>query len=193
MENLNGELDAVVQAKIDGDTDFIESIANLSDEDKTTAINEKREEIIKEEWKNLTEFAKTRDQVAKDKEAWAKKLEKDKKDKPTPQGDDLSPKDWMYLAKADVHDDDIDRVVKFSKLEGITVQEALKHSDLKAIISSRAEARKSAEAISVKPSSRGAQKPNPEVIVAEAAKGKIPQAGTPEAEELFWARRGGRR
>lgn len=166
----------------------------MDEENKVPDETLEVEEDQNEELTKAQELAKNQKIRAEKAEAELKKLKSEQKEeKPAPQGEDLSPKDWMYLAKADVHDDDIDRVVKFSKLEGITVQEALKHSDLKAILSSRAEARKSAEAISVKPSSRGAQKPNPEVIVAEAAKGKIPQAGTPEAEELFWARRGGRR
>lgn len=188
------DIDALVQEKLEADADFQSEIEKLSDDEKETAIASKKQELVKVVFNEVSEKATKNEELYKNAKIRAEKAEKGKKEeKPTPQGDDLSPKDWMYLAKADVHDDDIDRVVKFSKLEGITVQEALKHSDLKAILSSRAEARKSAEAISVKPSSRGAQKPNPEVIVAEAAKGKIPQAGTPEAEELFWARRGGRR
>lgn len=168
---------------------------------------EKEEEVIdetlevegeeKQENEELTkaqELAKNQKIRAEKAEAELKRLKSEpKQEKATSQEDDLSPKDWMYLAKADVHDDDLDRVVKFAKLEGITVQEALKHSDLKAILASRAEARKTAEAISTKPARVAATKISPEVIVEKAKKGEIPAKGSAEAEELFWARRGGRR
>lgn len=186
------DIDALVNEKLEADSDFQAEIETLSDDEKETAIAGKKQELVKSVAVELAEKAAKNEELYNNAKIRAEKAER-KQVKPAPQGDDLTPKDWMHLAKADVHDDDIDRVVKFSKLEGISVQEALKHPDLKAILSSRAEVRKSAEATSVKPSSRGAQKIAPDVIVAEAAKGKIPQAGTPEAEELFWARRGGRR
>lgn len=42
MANENiGELDALIQEKLDADTDFAESLADLSDEDKEQAIQDK--------------------------------------------------------------------------------------------------------------------------------------------------------
>ncbi len=110
-------------------------------------------------------------------------------------GDDISQKDLLAIVRADVHDDDVERVIKFAKLENITISEALKHEDLKAILSSRSEARRSAEAMNVKPARSGAPKVSPEAIIAQVSKGgeHIPKAGTAEAEALFWARRGGKR
>ena len=158
--------------------------------DETLEVTEdQNEELTKAQ-----ELAKNQKIRAEKAEAELKKLRSEpKEEKSVPQGDDLSPKEWMFIAKADVHEDDIDRVVKFSKLEGISVQEALKHSDLKAILASRAEARKSAEATSIKSARIPATKISPEVIVEKAKKGDIPAKGSAEAEELFWARRGGRR
>lgn len=171
----------------------------LTMEDETT-VKDETLEVEAEETQENEELTKAQE-LAKNQKIRAEKAEKEAKElrakleekKDAPQGDDLSQKDLLALVRADVHDDDIDRVAKFAKLEGISIADALKHSDLKAILSSRAEARKSAEATAVKPARNGAPKVSDEVIIAKAAKGEIPAPGSPEAEALFWARRGGKR
>ena len=191
------DIDSLVQEKLDADTDFQDEIAILSDEEKETAIAEKKQELVKLTFKEVHEKATKNEELAKNYKTRAEKAEAERKEKgeTKPKNDDLSQKDLLSIVRADVHDDDVDRVVKFAKLEGISIADALKHSDLKAILSSRAEARKSAEATSVKPARSGAPKVSPEIIVAQASKGgeNIPKAGTPEAEALYWARRGGKR
>lgn len=187
------DIDALVNEKLEADTDFQAEIETLSDDEKTTAIASKRDELIKETFKEVSEKATKNEELAKNYKTRAEKAEK-KEEKPSPKNDDnLSQKDLLAVVRADVHDDDIDRVVKFAKLEGIGIAEALKHSDMKAILSSRAEARKSAEAISVKPSRTGAPKVSDDVIIAKANKGEIPAPGSADAEALFWARRGGKK
>jgi len=54
-----------------------------------------------------------------------------------------------------VHDDDIERVEKFAKGEEITISEALKNEDLKAILKNREEQRKTAEATNTGGGKRG--------------------------------------
>jgi hypothetical protein len=164
-----------------------------------TTVTDETLEVETEEVQENEELTKATE-LAKNQKIRAEKAEKElkelkaKKEQEAPQGD-LSQKDLLSIVRADVHDDDVDRVVKFAKLENISIADALKHGDLKAILSSRAEVRKTAEATSVKPARSGAPKVSPEAIVAQASKGgeNIPKAGTAEAEALFWARRGGKR
>ncbi len=65
---------------------------------------------------------------------------------------------------------------------------------MKAILDNNAELRKSAEVASSKPRGGGQQKPTDESIMANTfQKGDIPSKGSSEAEQLFWARKGGKR
>jgi hypothetical protein len=105
---------------------------------------------------------------------------------------DLSPKDIFALNKADVHEDDLDEILEFAEFKKITVAEALKSGTLKAILSDRAETRKTAAATSKKNVRPGNKKLSSDQILEQAKAGNIPEAGTEEAEDLFWARRGGR-
>lgn len=188
------DIDSLVLEKMEADTDFQSQIETMDDTEKATAIAEKREQLIKETFKEVSEKAAKNEELANNYKTRAEKAERAPKEKPSPKNDDdISQKDLLAIVRADVHDDDIDRVIKFAKLENLTVPEALKHSDLKAILASRAEARKSAEVTTVKPARNGAQKVSPDVLIAKANAGEIPAQGSQEAEDLFWARRGGRR
>lgn len=107
-------------------------------------------------------------------------------------GDGLSPKDLYALTAAQVHIDDFDEVVKAAKLLGKPIADAVKDPVVKGILAGRAEERKTAEATSTKPARPSQKKPDANEILRKASQGEIPQKGSNEAEELFWARRGGR-
>lgn len=106
-------------------------------------------------------------EIALDKTRWVKKVEKDLKDNPpqekitpkneeekdTPKKSEFSLQDIRALA--DVHDEDVESVVKFSKLEDISISEAKKHSDMQAILKNREEHRKIADATNTKGGRRG--------------------------------------
>lgn len=161
---------------------------------ETLEGEEENEELTKaqELARNQKIRAEKAEKEAKEARARLAELE-NQKETPQKADDDLTQKDLLSIVRANVHDDDIDRVAKFAKLEGISIAEALKHDDLKAILRSRDEARASAEAANTGNVRRAVPKIDPQVIVAKANKGEIPEAGSKEAEELFWARRGGRR
>jgi hypothetical protein len=74
-----------------------------------------------------------------------------------------------------VHDDDIERVERFAKLEGIEISEALKNPDLQAILANREEQRKTADATNVSGSRRGSTKVSPETILDDFEKGNAPE------------------
>lgn len=74
---------------------------------------------------------------------------------PTPKND-YSLQDIRALSK--VHDDDVERVTKFAKGEGVSVAEVMKDKDLKAILKNRNEERKTAKATSTGKGKRGTSK-----------------------------------
>lgn len=86
----------------------------------------------------------------------------------TPKG--LSLSDVRALNK--VHDEDVERVEKFAKAEGVSIAEAMKNEDLQAILGRRDELRKTAAATVTSGSRRGAQTSTPEQIVEAGLSGK---------------------
>lgn len=189
MDNL----ETLVQEKLDADTDFNATLADLSDEDKSKAIATKKSEIINSEFKSLADKAKEADKKFQDQQARAKKLEDDaKKNKPVAEG--LSQDDLLFIAKSNIHEDDLDEVKDFMAYKKISAKDALKNESLKAVLAHNAELRKSAEAASAKPTRPAAQKLTDEAVVNDAMNNdKIPEKGSDEADKLFWARRGGKR
>lgn len=107
--------------------------------------------------------------------------------------DNLSWKDQQALLKADVHEDDLDEVVEFARFKKIPVADVLKTSAIKTILAEKAEFRKTADATNGGKPKRVLSKVTDETLQQNLSKGDVPAAGSKEAEDLFWARRGGRR
>ncbi len=192
-----GDLETLVLGKIDGDSDFQTSIANLSDEEKTTAIQAKKSELIDGEIKSLNEKATEATKAKELADNYKKRAEKAetefKKNNPQKEDKGLSQKDVLVLAKADIHEDDLDEVLDFAKYKNIPVAEALKNSTLKSILADKKEIRKSAEATNTRNARPGQQKVSDDALLGELSKGNVPEKGSSEAERIFWARRGGKR
>jgi hypothetical protein len=85
----------------------------------------------------------------------------------------LSTKDVLYLAKADVHEDDVNEVLEWAKFKKISVSEA--HKQLTATLQVRAEERKSAETANVSNVRRGPTTLKPETLLENAKSGKLPE------------------
>lgn len=183
------DIETVVQEKLDADTDFQTSLADLSDEDKHTAISTKKSELTKAEFVLLEKKAEEAENKFNDQRTRAEKAEKEaKKAKPAEEG--LSQTDLLAIAKADVHEDDMDKVINFAKSNKLSIKEALKDDDLKVLRENWEEKRKSAEIANAKGGRSGPQKVTDEVVIDKTFdKGEIPTKGSEEAERLFWARR----
>jgi len=85
---------------------------------------------------------------------------------------ELSAKDALLLAKADVDLDDVDEVVDFAKYRKITVAEAIKSPLLKSIIDERKEERKTANATLMN-NTRKTSTPTNEAIIEKAQRGEL--------------------
>lgn len=86
----------------------------------------------------------------------------------------MSLADAAAILKADVHEDDIERVEKFAKSEGLSIRAALKSDELKAILAVRAEKRTTADAANISNVRRGPAKVTDETLVSNARAGKLP-------------------
>ena len=168
------DIDTAVQEKIDNDTEFQTSLTDLSEEDKQVAINEKRSVLIKSEFESLDKIAKENEKKFNDQKLRAEKAENElKNNKVVPKEEGLSQKDVIYLAKADIHEEDVDEVVELAKLKKITVAEA--HKYMTPILETRAEERKTASATQTKGGARGSAKVTGEDLIARAKEGKLPE------------------
>ena len=178
----------------------------MEDENKDLSTSEDTQEDTQEEesTEEGEELAQLKEEVAKlkkaksDQEQRAKiaedKLKSAKTQTQSPsKKDDLTMLEAMTLMKNNVNEEDIESVKRFAKLENISIAEALKNDELKAVLHVREEKRKTAEATSTGRTPRGKSEVSDEVIIARASKGEIPDANTSDAEKLFWARRGGKK
>src|SRR3990167_2624887 len=125
---------------------------------------------------------------------WVKPASKEVKptsDTSTSEEPRLSIKD-MHALK-DVHEDDIDDVIEYANFKKIPISEAKKSGAVQAILANKAETRKTAAATNTGGGKPPIKKLTDDALIGEVEKGNIPEAGSKEAEDYFWAKRGGRR
>lgn len=125
------------------------------------------------DWKAEAEKAK---QIADNYKTRAEKAEKKVKEAPVAPATEqpMNLADATALLKADVHEDDIERVEKFARDEKTSVKDALKSDELKAILAVRTEKRSTAQAANVSNVRRGPSKVTDDVLLSKASKGDIP-------------------
>lgn len=181
MDDILGQLEASIQATIDGDTDFQTSLEGLSDEEKNQKITERKSEEINKELSTLkvgSEKATKAQELADNYKVRAEKAEKALKDKggtpPAPSSDKkstLSAEDALRLAKADIALEDVDEVVKYAGYRDISIADALKDATLQSIVKGRAEERASAAAAALRGGPRGVQKNTGKDVLQRARQG----------------------
>tara|TARA_R110000868_G_scaffold387646_1_gene656280 strand:+ start:4880 stop:5401 length:522 start_codon:yes stop_codon:yes gene_type:complete len=125
----------------------------------------------------------------------AEKAEKLAKQKPSETSKQVTPElDNATLARIyGIEEEDFEEVLDMAKFKKLSIAETLKLGATKAILAEKAEFRKTAEVSNTGNARRGASKVSDDVLLKNLADGKIPDAGSDEAERLFWARRGGKR
>ena len=183
-------LDVLVQEKLDADTDFLATLEGKSEEEKASAITAKRTEIMNTEWSKAQEYA--RNQKIRAEKAEKEPIKVTTTAKKADDSNNLSSVDTIAIIKANVHEDDIEEVIKASKLLGKSISETLKDSTFKTILNTREEERKTAEATNTNTAKPGTKQVSGDELKQNLSKGQVPEKGSKEAEDLFWARRGGR-
>jgi len=188
MINENNEVQETSQEEEEHEEETV-----VEDESTETEVDETEEEADDSD-ETVNELKKKVETLEKQKNHWRKKATTGSKveSKVATQSDDISSTDLYTLVRADVHQDDVSEVVKAAKLLDVTVSEALEDSAVQAILEKRTAHRKAAQATNTKTARKSSHKPSDAEVVEEAKKGNIPDKGSSEAEQLFWARRGGR-
>lgn len=115
------------------------------------------------------------EEYGKNQKIRAEKAETKAKEVPSVDGK-MSLADSHALLKADVHEDDIERVEKFAHDEKISIKEALKSDELKAILSVRIEKRSTANAANISNVRRGPTKTTDDTLLSNASNGKLPDS-----------------
>jgi len=168
-DEANEELDSQNQP-----TEEVENTEEVEDVTTQGTTEDQPEEdinLLKEQNKKLFERAKKAEAEAKDLKA------KVNTSKPAPtelseKQDGITSLDAIVLAKANVHEDDIDEVVSYAKFKGISIKQALADKTMKSILRDKTEFRETSEATNTGPARRGSAKPTDEQILANAQAGK---------------------
>lgn len=151
------------------------STEETTEEETQVETSEETTETPEQESGESVEEYKARLQKAEElAENYKKRAEKaEKKAKETPQASDLSQQDIIFLAKTDIHEDDIPEVTEWARFKKISVKEA--YEQLKPKLAVEAEHRKT-EAATQTSSPRGVKPVSGEDILAKAEKtGEIPE------------------
>jgi hypothetical protein len=138
------------------------------------ALKEEKEALLKEKETLLAQ-----------KNHFKKKATAPKETKET----NLNQSDFLALVRNNVHEEDVEDIVDYAKLKGISIREALNSPIVKTIIGDKQEARKTAETASVKTSRRGQAGLSDEELLANASKGIIPESASDiqRLNKLRWA------
>lgn len=152
-----------------------------------TVIEETQETAAEETPQTDEEKETLRKEVEDLKKKNAQLFERVKKQKEAP-SNDLSNKDVLVLAKANLSPDDIDEVVEYAKFKKIAVAEALKMPVITTLLAEREEERRTASATQVRGGARGTSKVSGEDILSRAERtGEVPDSDE-GMTELFKAR-----
>lgn len=140
-------------------------------------------QLSKAEVEELRQKAAERDEL---KEKNKHLFERAKKKDAEVNTEGLSNKDIIFLAKADIHDEDMDTVLDWAKFKKISVQEA--HKQLKPTLDLNAETRRTAMATQTRAPARGASKATGTDLLSRAERtGEVPETNE-GMRELFQAR-----
>jgi len=162
-ENVNSEND-----KQESETETLET--------ETEDVEELKARVAKleKEKQELYEMSKKAKGFVRDSDGkWVKKAHEVSKEA---KKDDISMSELRSLISNNVPEEDTEKVLKYARMEGISISEALRTPELKAVLGVRAEMRKTAETSNAGKSRSGATKTSDETLLANARKGNLPQS-----------------
>lgn len=165
----------------------------VTEDTDTPEEPEETVEELREKNKKLFARAKKAEGFEEVNGKWVKKTKPVVETKPAPKAADLSTTDLYAVMKADVPEEDLDEVKRTAKALGVTVAEALKDPITKGILERRQSLRKTADATNTNSARPSNKRITDEQALEDLAKGNIPEKGSKEAEQIFWARRGGKK
>jgi hypothetical protein len=163
MENENGYDETLNHQDTEADIELDLDIEDTQDDDETDYKTEA------EKAKELANNYKIRAEKAESKLKQGIKPEIKQGSK-----SELSTMEAMLIMKSNIDIQDVEAVTKFAKMEGISISEALKSDELRAIIAVKNEKRNVAEASHSGTSRRSSPKVSDDSLLANASKGILP-------------------
>lgn len=160
--------------------DVVEDIVEVEEEQIEEAEGKQGEDTT--DWKKVAEEEKARREKAEN------AIIKSKTAKENKTNNGLNLADSVAILNAKVHEDDIERVERYAKSEGMSIREALKDPELKAILSLREENRNTAIATNTSNTRRGSTQVPADVLISNAQNGKLPESDA-DIERLIAAKR----
>lgn len=139
------------------------------DEEEMTPENFKKYKELAHNYKIRAEKAERGSKETKDEPKKANPT------KPNTKTDDFSTKDMYSLIKADIPEEDFERVGNYAKLNKISIADALKDEDLQIILKRQAEKRETAKAANMGQRRTGNQKVSDQKLLEDAQKGNLPE------------------
>jgi len=154
--------------------DTEEEVVEVEDTQEEVELEEEQEQEDTTDWKSEAEKERAR----ADKAERTIMKAKEKKEVQAQSKDSVvhNLSDSVAILNAKVHEDDIERVERYAKSEGMSIKDALKDPELKAILALREENRNTAVATNTSNSRRGSAKTTAETLVANASQGKLPDS-----------------
>ena len=183
----------IIDSQTDTDTTENEEELDLDLSDDDSDNSDEDVESLKKKLQTLEAQKNHWKKKATEKEAEPVKKEVKQIPKKESKQDNLNPLDLYALMEAKVPKEDIEEVIKASKLLGKTISESLQDPIVQGILKSKEEYRRTADATATQSKRSGAKQISDDEIMRKASKGEVPEAGSEEANRLFWARRGGKR
>lgn len=152
------------------ETEPIEEELSVEDLKQEVQLRRQREQELYEQLKKAKGFVRD----PKDGK-WVKKEVLQVPKQETRVSEDITRTELYSLVKANVPEEDTNEAIIYAKSHGLSVTDALKTDELKAVLRVRAEFRKSAEAASMGGSRKGTVKPTNDSIIDNAKKGQFPE------------------
>src|SRR3990167_3357868 len=141
---------------------------SIADNEATLASD--REAQSKKD-KELADNYKIRAEKA-EKKARGEKGDGNEPEPKEPKNDGLSSRDAIAIAKANVHEEDVDELIELAQFKKISIAEALKHKTWQTMSGERTEERRSAEVSNTKKQSGGISKATGETLIEKVRKGE---------------------
>jgi len=180
--------------------DGVQDDLNLENELELDTEDTQDESIedLKEKLQSELAARQKAEEIAKNQKIRAEKAEnKAKSSKPTEEAPvepqekntgELNQMDMIAIIKNNVNEDDIQDVVDYAQLKGVSVNEALKLDVVKTILRDKDEKRATAQASHTGSARRSSKKISDETLLANARKGEMPESDE-DIQRLIQARK----
>jgi hypothetical protein len=135
-----------------------------------TETTENTEEV--EEQVDVEALKKENETLKAQKDHWRKKAEEKSLEVKNETNEGLSIGDTLYLAKTDIHEEDVQDVLNYAMKMGVSVKDA--YAFYKPILKERQEVRQTAIATQTGGGNRGTKGTSPDTLLKKAESGELP-------------------